>query len=86
MLLALLMVLTIGILTQPVRSVVRDDLGEQYTESLGYVFWEIWKKRGVRRENVGEKEKSESEGKSKHVSTSTNSSDTVNFQHQRPFH
>ena len=40
MLLALRRVLTIAVLTLPVCSVVGDDLGERYTEGLGYAFWE----------------------------------------------
>lgn len=39
MLLSLRMVLTIAVLTLPVRSVIGDDLGERYTESLGHAFW-----------------------------------------------
>lgn len=40
MLLALRMILTIAVLALPVRSVISNDLGERYTEGLGYAFWE----------------------------------------------
>lgn len=43
MFLALWMVLTIAVLTLPVRPVIGDDLGERDAEGLGYAFW---KKRG----------------------------------------
>lgn len=38
MLLALRRVLAIAVLTLPVRSVITNDLGERYTEGLGYAF------------------------------------------------
>lgn len=43
MLLPLWRVLPITILTLPVRSVISNDLGEGYTEGLGYELW----KRGA---------------------------------------
>lgn len=39
MLLALWRVLTIAILALPMRSVISNDLGERYTEGLGYAFF-----------------------------------------------
>lgn len=75
MLLALQMILAIAVLTLPVRSVISNDLGERYTEGLGYAFWETNGKEGD--EKREEKESS--------TATSKNSSEIVNFQHQTHF-
>lgn len=59
MLLALWRVLTIAVLTLPVCSVISDDLGERYTEGLGYAFWRIEKekeqKKGRKERRWGQK-------------------------------
>ena len=54
MLLTLWRVLTIAVLTLPVCSVICDDLGEWYTEGLGYGFC---KKREIRLEEEVSKER-----------------------------